>query len=111
MVARGLYSLERKGLGIHRQPAQGLGAPALSVGTLLACAACPTATFALELAVLERTVRLCGLGCRERHLAARRLIACLEIDERRRAVVPVDGCMGAGVVSRMAVTHCDCLEE
>jgi hypothetical protein len=111
VIARGFYSLDREGLGIHGQPAQGHGAPALSIRALLACAAGPAATFTLELAVLERTVSLCGLGCREGHVAAGRLIARLEIDERRRAVVPVNGCMGAGVVSRMAVTHCDCLEE
>lgn len=81
----------------------------MSVWTLLARAARPAPAFALELAVLERAVGRRGLGCRERYVAARRLIARLEIDERRRAVVPVDGCVGAGMVSRMSVTHRDCL--
>ena len=76
---------------------------------MLARTARPASAFALELAVLERAVGRRGLGRRERCVAARRLITRLEIYERRRAVVPVDGCVGAGMVSRMSVTHCDCL--
>lgn len=101
--------LDREGLGVHGHSAHGHRAPSLSVWTLLARAARPAPAFALELAVLERAVGRRGLGCRERYVAARRLISRLEIDERRRAVVPVDGCVGAGMVSRMSVAHCDCL--
>lgn len=36
VIARGLYTLDRKGLGVHGQSAQGHRAPTLSVGTLLA---------------------------------------------------------------------------
>jgi hypothetical protein len=106
VIARRLYCLNRERLGVHGQPAQRHGAPALGVGPLLTRAARPTTAFALEVAVLERAVGRRGLGCCEGHVAARRLIARLEIDECRGAVVPVDGCVGAWVVSRMSVTHC-----
>lgn len=81
MITCRLYSLDGERLGVHGQSAQGHGAPALGVGPLLTSAARPAAAFALEVAVLEWAVRRRGLGCCEGHVAARRLVARLEIDE------------------------------
>lgn len=105
MIARRLNSLDGIRLGIHLETAQGHGAPSLSVWPLPARAAGPTAPFALELAVLEGAVRVGGLGGSEGDVGAGRLVARLEVDEGRGAVVPVDGRVGAGVMSRMAVAH------
>lgn len=109
MIARRLHLLKGHGLGVPLHAAHGHGAPASRVGALLARAARPTAALVLELAVLEGTVGADGLGGSKGGVAAGRLVARLQVNESRRAVVPVDGRVGARVVAGMAVTHVEWL--
>lgn len=105
MITRRLNSLDGIRLRIHLKTAQGHGAPSLGVWPLAARAAGPATPFTLELTVLEGAVGVGGLGGSEGDVGAGRLVARLEVDEGRGAVVPVDGRVGAGVMSRMAVAH------
>jgi hypothetical protein len=105
VIAGRLHLLKGHGLGVPLHPVHRHGAPAARVGPLLARAARPAAAFVLELAVLQGTVGSDGLGRGKRGVSARRLVARLQVDEGRRTVVPVDGRVGARVVSWVTVTH------
>jgi hypothetical protein len=86
-------------------PRHGHGTPALRVGTLLAGAASPAPAHSLELAVLERAVAVRGLRRGVADVLAGLLIPGLEVDHGRRAVVPCDRGVGAGMVARMSMAH------
>lgn len=56
-----------------------VGTPSLCVGTLSALTAHPLATFFVKIATLQRTDRRAALSWSQRNVAARRLIACLQV--------------------------------
>ena len=70
-----------------------------------ALAARPAATGVAEVAVGERARSVRLLRACERHVGARRLVPCRQIDRCRRTVVPCHRRVAAGVLVGMSVTH------
>lgn len=97
LIDRGGDAVTRRGFW-HRTPA-------LGIGTLVTLATCPGSTHRLELTVDQRAVGIAGLSGCITQMRAWCLYTCFEIDEGRRAVVPVDRSMRARVETRVAVTH------
>jgi len=97
--------LVRDGVLLPLRLGRQVAAPAAGVATAAFTTRPPAASCAAEITVGERAACCRRLGRGERDVGARRLVARLQVDERRRAVVPCHGLVAAGVRMGMSVAH------
>lgn len=105
VVTRRLDGLDLERLGVPPQPRRRHCAPPLRVGPAPASTALPAPAHVLELAILERTPRCRGERGGEANVGAGRVMARVEIEVRRGAVVPGYGGVRAGVRLGVAMAH------